>query len=149
MARVLALPLVVSVILCAAGCAPGRAVVEVTVAGDAPVSAIDHFQLRLTAPRVTTNLTVTPPARPLTVPPELTFTLSFDAVREGSLAVAMEARDASERVLAEGVGGGQIRASERTAVRVVLVPSSGPAPDLSVPGAPPDMSASADLSETD
>src|SRR5262245_8491881 len=104
-------------------CADGRGVVQVTVTAQPSVPGIDHLSVDATmGASVAGPYTIAMPHAPATLPPEQTFTLSFAMASAGAIVVHVEARDASDQVLARGSESGQLSPSTLSQVRVVLTP---------------------------
>ncbi len=105
--------------LAIAGCAPGQGVVVVTVAGG-PVAGIASLHVGVENAGTQGAPTDLPMAHPISIPPTLTFSVSFGADRQGEVTVTVDARDAAGHTLATGTGHGSVSPSQESSLTVTL-----------------------------
>jgi photosystem II stability/assembly factor-like uncharacterized protein len=106
----------------AAGCAPGKSTLDVTVDSATPLSAVDHLRVALTDAAGKKAMDVTVPVPGGAIPPAVAFALRFPSTVKGKVTLSVDAMPASGAALAGASQDVDIQPSKRSSVAVQLAP---------------------------
>jgi hypothetical protein len=102
-----------------AGCAPGQGVVLVSVEGG-PVAGVAALHISVENAGTQGAPTDLMLPHPVTIPPPLTFSISFGPDRKGEVTVTVDARDAAGHTLATATGHGSVSPSQESTLTVTF-----------------------------
>src|SRR3954471_18475842 len=94
--------IVVCCLLGALGCGKGQSTAFVTVRGQA--TAVDHFDVTVSNGGQSASSTIALNGRPVSLPPDRTFSIVFPADRSGDITVTIDVLDAANHLLTSGKG---------------------------------------------